>query len=222
MAKLRLIAELGSCHMGKIEYAKEAVDRVLDAGFDAIKFQLFPNETKYTSVGNVWLPPDIYMEIADYAEDQGLHCSASVFDELSFEFLLRLQPSFIKFAYSQKERGLWIQRTLEEGIEAIVSCDVMTDQKLGAGMTKLFCVPRYPVYEVLTFDGLFPRFDGFSDHTLGYQQTLLAAQEGAKIIEKHITLNHSDITCPDSYFALRPAEFTHMAIALRKMEKTLE
>ena len=49
-------------------------------------------------------------------------------------------------------------------------------------------------------------FQGFSDHTLGYHQTLEAIKNGAEYIEKHITLDHKDINCPDNNFALKPKE----------------
>jgi N,N'-diacetyllegionaminate synthase len=217
---IRIIAEVGSTHMGKIEYAKEAVDRCIDLGVDAIKFQLFPNSEDFTKSGNVWLSPDMYLEIVDYADNQ-IDVTASVFDEDSYRFLLKTKPPFIKFAYSQNRRWNWIDDTLENGIEAVVSCDIMSDRKVAPEATKLFCVPRYPVYEKLVFDELFPRFDGFSDHTLGYAQTLEAVLEGAKIIEKHMTLNHSDIVCPDSYFALRPAELAGMVASIRRIEGEL-
>lgn len=212
---LYLIAEAGSSHEGKWEYIEELLDRVAEAGFDAVKFQLFPNVEAFTQTGNVYLPPDLYLDACDYAKAIDLDCTASVFDEDSFDFLLKTRPPFIKFAYSKKEQRAWIEECLEENIEAIVSCDVMSDQKVSKGATKLFCVPRYPVYEQLCFDGIFPRFEGFSDHTLLYNQTIEAVMAGAKIIEKHITLPQS--TCPDSCFALQPPEFTHMVQALRRL-----
>ncbi len=215
---IRIIGEIGSTHMGKVSYAKETVDRACDAGFDAIKFQLFPDIPKYTSVGNVYLHPEKYLEIAEYAAEQHLDCSASVFDEESFDFLLKTRPSFIKFSYSKKEETSLIEECLEEDIEAIVSCDIMTDSYVSPEATRLFCLPHYPVYFEVNFDRLFPRFDGFSDHTLGYEQTKNAVSNGAKIIEKHLTLNKLDITCPDSYFALRQEEWTHFVNALRRAE----
>lgn len=216
--KVRLVAEAGSTHNGKLAYAKELVDRCQEAGFDAIKFQLFPNAKPYVGTGNVWLPPDLYLEIAEYAKDQEMDCTASVFDADSFEFLLKQRPSFIKFAYSQKERHPWINACVNENVEAVVSCDVMTDRLVSHEATKLFCVPQYPVYSKLSFEGIFPRFHGFSDHTMGYEQTLEAVIDGAMMIEKHVTLNHEDIYCPDSYFALRPAEFISMCAAIRRLD----
>ena len=44
-----------------------------------------------------------------------------------------------------------------------------------------------------------------SDHTIGNTAAISAVTLGAKIIEKHITLNKSD--GPDHFYAAEPQEF---------------
>lgn len=215
MNGIRIICEIGSTHMGKWEYCKEAIDRCYDMGVNAIKFQLFPNQPDYTSSGNVYLPQEKFFDVFHYAHDKGLDCSASVFDDDSFEFLMSLNPSFIKIAYSKRHKRKWMDKATTLKTEVIVSSDMM--HPLPETVTKLFCVPRYPVYERISFEGIFERFHGFSDHTLGYEQTVEAVQCGATVIEKHMKLYHSDIQCPDALFALTPGEFSMMATSLRKL-----
>jgi len=215
---IRIIAELGSCHEGKLTLLKEAVDRCADMGIDALKVQLFPNTKDFTATGDIWLPPDVFLEGKEYAEQVGVPFSASVFGEDEFDFLLRTNPPFIKISYSQKNRADWIRESLDEGLETIVSCDVMTDKLVPAKCTKLFCVPLYPVYFQVRFDNLFPRFDGFSDHTMGFDQTLESVSEGATVIEKHMRLG-STVSCPDAYFSLSPAEMAAMVSGIRYFEK---
>jgi len=221
MPKIKIIAEIGSCHNGKLDYCKEAIDRLCEMGADAIKFQLFPNDPKFTSTGNVWLAPEMYADAAQYAEESGLDCSASVFSQECFDLLLETHPRFIKFSFSKKDEIGWIYESLESGIETIVSCDVMTDAYVPKATTRLFCVPQYPVYQELSFDEIFPRFHGFSDHTLGYRQTLNAIDAGALIIEKHMKLLKPDIQCPDSFFALSTQEFSRMVKDIRVREREL-
>lgn len=203
--------------MGKLERIKEAIDRCKALGnISALKLQLFPNDVKYTEVGNVYLSPEIFKLAFEYGKQVGLPVTASAFDMESYYFLRNLQPDFIKFAYSQKHQW-WIKDCLDHGFEAIVSCDVMSDAAVGNGIiltqkdgtfikenkvTKLYCIPEYPVRYEVAFDGLFPRFDGFSDHTLGIRQTQRAIDAGAKIIEKHVKLGHEDEICPDASFAV--------------------
>ena len=50
---------------------------------------------------------------------------------------------------------------------------------------------------------------GYSDHTLGFEVSLAAVSLGAKIIEKHITLNRN-LSGPDHKASLEPKEFKNL------------
>jgi sialic acid synthase SpsE len=191
--------------MGDFGRLKEAVDLTKELELDALKLQLFPDEHPYVPT-NVYLPPKLFTEAFKYASDRGVTLSASVFDSDSFEFLLDHNPAFIKFSYSRRNEQPWIEATLNRGIEAIVSCDVMTEHLVPADATKLYCIPEYPVRYEVCFDQLFPRFAGFSDHTLGMRQTARAVCAGAQLIEKHIRLGYENETCPDAFFAVNIRE----------------
>lgn len=61
---------------------------------------------------------------------------------------------------------------------------------------------------------------GFSDHTEGIEASIAAVAIGAKIIEKHLTLNKS-MTGPDHKASIEPLTFQSMVIAIRNIEKAL-
>jgi sialic acid synthase SpsE len=216
--KTRTIAELGSCHMGKWEYIKELIEGCAEIGFTAVKFQLFPNEPRFTDSGNVWLNKDLYLKAAELAKECGIDCSASVFSEQDFQFLKSTTPPWIKLAFSQKHNRSWIEECIDFAIEPIVSCDIMTDYLVPSKATKLYCIPEYPVRYEVSFDEIFPRFDGFSDHTLGYRQTLQAVREGATTIEKHVKLVKSDVKCPDAHFSVTLAESAQFFAQIKQAE----
>ena len=58
---------------------------------------------------------------------------------------------------------------------------------------------------------------GYSDHTLGILAPLIAVSKGAKIIEKHFTLNNN-MPGPDHKASLEPNEFKKMVEYLRIYE----
>lgn len=204
---VRFIAELGSCHMGKIERIVEAIHICKEFNME-LKLQLFPNESPFVPT-NIFLEDSVFKLAFNYAKNIGVILSASVFDQHSEQFLLSHSPKFIKYAFSQKDKVKSL-----EGIETIVSCDVMTDHLVPLGPTKLYCIPEYPVRYEVNFDELFPRFDGFSDHTLGLRQTRKAIEMGAKVIEKHVRLGYEDETCPDARFAVNIRELGKLASEL--------
>ncbi len=88
----------------------------------------------------------------------------------------------------------------------------------------LHCVTDYPVenkYANLSaIENLKKNLDlriGYSDHTLGILAPLIAVSKGAKIIEKHFTLNNN-MPGPDHKASLEPNEFKKMVDYLRIFE----
>lgn len=97
-------------------------------------------------------------------------------------------------------------------------------KKLKQKVYILHCVTDYPVenkYANLSaIENLRENLKlniGYSDHTLGILAPLIAASKGAKIIEKHFTLNRN-MSGPDHKASLEPNEFKKMVKNLRICE----
>ena len=65
-------------------------------------------------------------------------------------------------------------------------------------------------------------FDGYSDHTVGIETVLLAISRGARVIEKHFTLDKSDTTIRDHALSATPEEFRHMVQLGRAFRRCLD
>lgn len=202
-SKIYLIGDPGSCHCGKEELARELVRVGKECGLSAVKFQLFPREFKYTSRGNVPLPSEMFKDLVLYGKDIGMDVFASVFCPASYGLVKRLCKA-VKFSYKSTMAKSIIRAVEFFGAKNVyVSGDVMSQPP--DFVQKLYCIPEYPVKYKIDFDGIFRRFDGFSDHTLGISQTIEAAKCGAKIIEKHFRLDNKKCdNVPDGKFAIRP------------------
>ena len=61
---------------------------------------------------------------------------------------------------------------------------------------------------------------GFSDHTVGIEVAIAAVARGAKVIEKHFTLDRS-MEGPDHKASTEPDEFKTMVSAIRNVEVAL-
>lgn len=103
-------------------------------------------------------------------------------------------------------------------------------KKAGLNKKKIFllqCNSEYPsplIDANLRVLGLFKKkFNvkiGYSDHTPGIEASIAAVSLGAKIIEKHFTLNKS-FKGPDHKASLDLEEFRKLVISIRKVETTL-
>ena len=71
----------------------------------------------------------------------------------------------------------------------------------------LYCVSKYPTQlNDLNFSNIdFSKYDGFSDHTIGLNASMIAFARGAKIIEKHLTLDKK-MFGPDHEGSITPDE----------------
>jgi sialic acid synthase SpsE len=99
-----------------------------------------------------------------------------------------------------------------------------TYEKIKNKLFLLHCVSCYPLeYNQANLECInnmikdFKLPIGYSDHTLGVIAPLIAASKGARIIEKHFTLNKKSFG-PDHLASLDPLEFKNMVKNLRLFE----
>ena len=89
------------------------------------------------------------------------------------------------------------------------------------------CTSAYPAKpedaNLLTIKNMIESFNvigGLSDHTLGIEVPIASVCLGARIIEKHFTLDRESGSADDE-FSLTPNEFKQMVDSIRIVEKTL-
>ena len=94
-------------------------------------------------------------------------------------------------------------------------------------LTLLHCTSEYPpkmkdvnLRAMLKMAEIFQLPVGYSDHTLGIEVSLAAVSLGAKIIEKHLTLDRNS-EGPDHKASLDPDQFVELVAGIRNIEKAL-
>ena len=88
----------------------------------------------------------------------------------------------------------------------------------------LHCVSNYPCADkslnlnvMKTLEAAFPHPVGYSDHSVGNLAAVISIVLGAKVIEKHFTLDKS-LSGPDHAASTTPAEFRDLVEAIRRAE----
>ena len=88
----------------------------------------------------------------------------------------------------------------------------------------MHCVSNYPtdlgdanLKRILKLKEHFP-IVGYSDHTLGIDSCIVAVSLGAKIIEKHFTLDKTRSTFHDHQLSADPDDFQEMVTRIRLVE----
>lgn len=206
---IKVIVDPGSCHMGKLDYAKELIDVAADAGAWAIKFQLF----KGSENGNIELSREWWSQLVDYAKGR-IEIFASVFDEEAVQLLHDSGINRAKLAYSQAFNLRLIKKAKKLGMKIWASGDWSNYPEYAD--VRFICIPEYPPKQVAQVTPKEQRsgikaFEGFSSHHLGYKTDLrLLPELDVEYLEKHLTLDYDDIDCPDHWFALSPKELREL------------
>jgi pseudaminic acid synthase len=180
-----------------------------------------------------WLP-----KLKKIAEKEGLIFFSSVFDKTSVDFLEKINPPAYKIASFEITDIPLIEYVARKKKPIIVSTGVATlpdikevvnvCKKVGNNQIILLkCVSAYPtpleevnLRHIPTLAKIFKTIVGISDHTTGISVPIAAVALGAKMIEKHLTLDRS-LGGPDVAFSLEPQEFKEMVKNVRETERAL-
>lgn len=231
-----VIAEIGINHNGNVHLAHELIRQAAAAGADVAKFQFYDPHAIFGPSGS---HPDadalaqaltVQFGLADarrlrtWCEDAGIEFMASVFDLERFGWLETLGVRRHKIASRAAQNRELCERILGTGAETFVSLGFWD----GPGVPYphdnaryLYCVPKYPCpLEDLHLPRSFREsvFQGFSDHTLGIEAALTAVARGARVIEKHFTLNKG-LPGPDHVCSATPDELRTLVRLARAMER---
>ena len=214
-----ITGDFGSCHLGRLNIAKELIRVAKECGLDAVKGQLWEKEKP----PNIKLPFEWIGELKRYADEIGIDIYFSVWGLKAIIEMRKVDIRSIKFAYSNQKELWWLcekSRNHEYFNKIYCSLDFLDDwpKNIEKGkIIKYWCIPQYPVPFEPDFYGKFERMDGFSDHTMGYHHAVQATRAGAKYIEKHFRLEDKmQETVPDGRFAIKPYELKDMVLAIRQ------
>jgi len=121
---------------------------------------------------------------------------------------------------------------LSTGMANLSEIEYAINVLTGAGtkknnITVLHCNSEYPtpfedvnINAMLTIKDAFKVNVGYSDHSTGIEVSIAAAALGAKVIEKHFTLD-KNMNGPDHKASLEPYELSAMVKAIRNIEIAL-
>ena len=180
------------------------------------------------------LPLSLIAELAQRAAAQGMFFVASAFDEDSLEAVaplvaavkiasgdLDFKPLLIKAAALDKPLILSTgMATLAEVDRAVntIARQLQSPRTLKDSLALLHCVSLYPVplklanlKAIQTLKETFAVTVGYSDHCLGIECAVAALALGARIIEKHFTLDKSRTSFRDHALSADPQDLRRLA-----------
>ena len=199
-----------------------------------------PNETQLEMSEKLTLPLEDFRKLKIYAEKRGILFLSTPFDIVSINYLNDLGLDCFKvpsgeitnLPYLHKIGGLNKKVIMSTGMAELYEITDALNILIASGTEKnkitiLHCNTEYPTpCEDVNLRAMITIRDelgvgvGYSDHTLGIEVSIAAVALGAKVIEKHFTLDRN-MSGPDHSASLEPDEFKAMVNAIRNIEKAL-
>ena len=245
-----VVAEIGNNHEGSLDAALELVEKAALAGADAVKFQTIVPErlvepgqaNRLAQLRRLCLPWEAFPVLQQAAVNAGLVFLSTPFDLESVRLLAPLVPAY-KIASGDNDFFPLLETVAATGKPVLLStglCGLPEVQaakavieEIWAGnghqgeLALLHCVTSYPtapqeanLRAIRTLAGL-GGTPGYSDHTLGTQAAVVAVALGARIVEKHFTLDKNRSDFRDHQLSADPPELRRLVERIRQTELLL-
>lgn len=243
-----IIAEAGVNHFGSMEKAFKLVDMAVAAGADVLKIQHFHTDRLIGNSAADWrermrskeLSGDDIRRIKDYCDRQGIIFLCTPHDDWALRFLdEEIDIPAFKIGSGEVENWPFLKEVARRGKPVILSTGmyrleqireaikVLADNGCPA-LSILHCVTSYPAppesINLKVMEQIRSFFGGpvgYSDHTAGTAVPLAAIALGAKVLEKHITLDRDVPNAQDWKVSCDPSNFAAFVAQAREIEAAL-
>jgi pseudaminic acid synthase len=256
-----VIAEMSGNHNQSLDRALDIVEAAAKLGAHALKLQtytadtmtldisdgdfyiddeesLWKGESLYDLYKKAYTPWEWHQPIMQRANELGMVCFSSPFDETAVDFLEDLNVPAYKIASFENNHLPLIKKVASTGKPMIISTGMATVAELDEAVTAaresgctdlilLKCTSTYPSTpensNLLTIPHMRELFNcevGLSDHTMGIGVSVAAVAHGASVIEKHFTLSRADGGV-DSAFSLEPDELKLLVVETERAWQSL-
>ena len=197
-------------------------------------------ESQFQMLKRLELSYEDFIELKDYCNKKKITFMSTPDEEQSATFLNELQYTF-KIGSGELTNTPFLRHVASFGKPIIISTGMgylsevehaittLTNTGLQLSqITVLHATTDYPtapedvnLRAMLTIGSAFPGITvGYSDHTIGTEVPVAAVALGAKVIEKHFTLDKT-MDGPDHKASLEPDELQAMVSAIRNIELSL-
>lgn len=181
---------------------------------------------------------DFHLELIKYCRAKNLLFLSTCSEEHSLNLLMELGMPVLKLASMDTANPLFLEQVAKKGKAVILSTGMSSLEEVEGAyrclkdngcpeIAILKCTSNYPtaldevnLRAMQTLRQKFGGIVGFSDHTPGLGASPYAVAMGAKIIEKHFTVD-KNLDGPDHKASLSPEELAAFVREIRNVERML-
>ena len=192
------------------------------------------NESQYNMLKKLELTQKELTELKEYCSKKGIIYLVTPFDEVSLKELDEIGIPAYKISSTDVSNLLFLKKIAKKGKPIILSTGMVSLDEIVMALKEispynknvilLQCTSNYPVKKrevnlrvIPLFKQKFKMLVGFSDHSVGIKAIPYAVALGAKVIEKHFTINRS-LSGPDHKASLSPRQLKRVIDEIRELE----
>ena len=181
-----------------------------------------------------------HKELISYCKSKKINFFSTAFDDEGISYLSSLNFDMFKIPSGELTNYPYLRAIAKIGLPVILSTGMANLDEIEKSInvlvfygikkseiTVLHCNTEYPtpmtdvnLKAMLTIKEKLGVNTGYSDHTLGIEVPIAAVALGAKVIEKHFTLDRG-LKGPDHKASLEPNELKDMVNGIRNIEKAI-
>lgn len=240
-----IIAEVGINHMGDVKLCEDMILSALDAGADCVKLQTVNVYESYhpsTESYKVFKGAEFNIEeinfLVDVAEKNNGFLFSTPADFASLKLLNLAKMKAYKVSSGLLGNLPLISEISKTNMPIILSTGMAKDRDIlkalnalknynKSRLALLHCISIYPASKDMLnlsyINTIYKKYNiisGFSDHSDGPLACMAAIAKGAKIIEKHFTINNN-IKGADNAMSMDAKSFKSMCNNIRDIEKMI-
>jgi N,N'-diacetyllegionaminate synthase len=245
-----IIAEIGNNHEGDLDLAKSMISLAAKAGAHAVKFQTIQPEylvsvqdkARIEQLNRFRFTFKQFEGLSKTAKSEGVAFLSTPFDLASATFLNSIVPVF-KIASGDNNFYPLIDFLAETGKPIIFSSGLADYKQIKTTRDRihliwkknnitqelaiLHCISSYPTLVSQANLMAIPHLKelkcivGYSDHTLSIEACIVAVSLGARIIEKHFTLDKNHSSFRDHQLSADPKDFADLVKRIHETEALL-
>jgi len=195
------------------------------------------DDSQYNMLKKLEMPEEWYPELLELCKNESIKFLSTGFDTESIDFLDDLPIELFKIPSGEITNKPYLEHIATKKKPVVLSTGMADLEEIkdavtvliNAGqdksnLTVLHCNTEYPtpmedvnLKAMLHIEQELAVKIGYSDHTLGIEVPIAAVALGAKVIEKHFTLDRT-LPGPDHKASLEPEELVEMVKAIRNIE----
>lgn len=195
-------------------------------------------ESEFELLNRLVLKEDDWIKIQEHCKKENIIFMTTIQDEVDLDLMMKLGLSSIKKGSDDFNYLPNLVNVAKTGLPLILSKGMATAEEVDEVIKTLLpinnkisimhCVSVYPaksellnLKQILTLKKKYPEIVwGYSDHSIGTLACSNAVALGAKVIEKHYTLDKK-LDGPDHWFSSDPEEFKKLVDDIRTTENSM-